>query len=76
MPQYDTVRAYWDAGGQNKIQAARDLSISVALHHVNDWLCGSLSHLGVTLFLTEVEPETIMRNTGVRVTFLKWREIQ
>jgi len=62
----ESVLGRWRSKSTHNIQAAPDLNISVALHKVNDWVCGSLSHLGVILFLSEVEPETIMRNTGVR----------
>jgi len=57
----ESVLGRWRSKSTHKIQTARELNVSVALHQVNDWLCQSLSHLGVTLFLPEVEPEAVIK---------------
>jgi hypothetical protein len=62
----ESVWSSWRSRFTQKIEAALELIVSVALHQVNDWLGGSLNCFEVTILLPGVEPEAIMKNTVVR----------
>jgi hypothetical protein len=62
----ESVLGRWRSKSTHKIEAARELIVSLVLHQTNNWLGGSLSNFGMTFFLPGVEPEAIMKNTVVR----------